>query len=63
MYAEHTLVQRSLCKELRVAAVLLLSAWSPAFVNVIHVPHLLLLAAQCKVSEQAVLGRCYLHAA
>ena len=56
MYAEHTLVQRSLCKELRVAAVLPLSALSPAFVNVIHVPHLLLLAAQCKVSEQAVLG-------
>ncbi len=56
MDMEHTLVQRSLCKEHKVAAVLPFSALSPAFVDVIHVPNLLLLAAQCKVSEQSALG-------
>ncbi len=56
MDMEHTLVQRSLCKELKVAAVLPLSALSPAFVDVTHVPNLLLLAAQREVSEQAALG-------
>jgi hypothetical protein len=51
MDMEHTLIQCSLCKELRVAAELPLSALSPSFVDV---PNLLLLSAQRKVSEQAV---------